>query len=295
MSRIAIVGPGAVGSVIAAWLHQTQRHEITLCARRPLKELHVETPAKTIVFTPRVSTDPALVGPAEWAIVTTKTYDATGAAAWLARLCASGAPAAILQNGVEHVERFAGYLPQEQIVPVMVDCPAERADPLHVTQRGTARILVRDDPLGRSFVRLFEGTDVCASVTDDFKSAIWRKLCLNSAGVISALALQPAGVMRDPEVTELSHALVRECVAVGRAEGAVLPDDLPETVLQSYRSAPPDSVNSLHADRAAGRPTEIDARNGAIVRLGRKHRIPTPCNEMAVALLTIMTRPASPR
>jgi 2-dehydropantoate 2-reductase len=59
-------------------------------------------------------------------------------------------------------------------------------------------------------------------------------------------------------------------------------------VLQGYRAAPPDSVNSLHADHAAGRQTEIDARNGAIVRLGRKHGIATPCNGMAVALLAAM-------
>ena len=51
-----------------------------------------------------------------------------------------------------------------------------------------------------------------------------------------------------------------------------------------------DSVNSLHADRLARRPTEIDARNGVIVRLGRKHGIPTPCNQMAVALMEAMTR-----
>lgn len=290
MSRIAIVGPGAIGSVIAAWLYQTQRHEITLCARRPMGELHVQTPARMIVFAPRVFTNPALVSPVDWALVTTKAYDASGAAAWLERLCAKGAPAAILQNGVEHVERFAPYLPPEKILPVMIDCPAERSDPLHIAQRGAARIVVPDDAHGREFVRLFEGTDVSATVTDDFKSAVWRKLCFNSAGVISALVLQPAGVMRDPQIGELSHALVRECVAVGRAEGAVLPDDLPDVVLQNYRTAPADSVNSLHADRAAGRQTEIDARNGAIVRLGRKHGIPTPCNQMAVALLTAMTR-----
>lgn len=47
----------------------------------------------------------------------------------------------------------------------------------------------------------------------------------------------------------------------------------------------PDSINSIHADRIAGRPMEIDARNGIIVRLGRKHGIPTPINEMVVALL----------
>jgi 2-dehydropantoate 2-reductase len=51
------------------------------------------------------------------------------------------------------------------------------------------------------------------------------------------------------------------------------------------RRSLPDSINSLHADRLAGRSMEIDARNGVIVRLGRRHGIATPVNEMIVALL----------
>jgi 2-dehydropantoate 2-reductase len=66
--------------------------------------------------------------------------------------------------------------------------------------------------------------------------------------------------------------------------------DVAEAVLGNYRAAPADSINSLHADRMAGRPMEIDARNGVIVRLGKKHGIPTPCNEMAVALLGAMAQ-----
>ena len=88
---------------------------------------------------------------------------------------------------------------------------------------------------------------------------------------------------------EVALQLLRECVAVGRAEGAKLEDDLAESVLQKCRSMPVDAVNSMHADRMAGRPMEIDARNGAIVRLGRKHGIATPCNGMAVALLEAMS------
>jgi 2-dehydropantoate 2-reductase len=74
-------------------------------------------------------------------------------------------------------------------------------------------------------------------------------------------------------------------VAVGRAEGADLPSDLPDTVVANYRAAPADGINSLHADRAAGRPMELDARNGVIVRLGARHGIATPVNAMVVALI----------
>ena len=290
MARIALVGPGAVGGVIAAWLCQTGRHHVTLCARRPVGELRVETPHGPIVAQPAVLTDPAQATPVDWVLIATKAYDSAGAAVWLPGLTSGGAPVAVLQNGVEHRERFAAFLPAGQLVPVMIDCPAERKSPTAIRQRGAAKMVVQDDPHGRDFVTLFAGTPLAVSVTDDLKSAVWRKLCVNSSGVINALLLQPARAMQDEQIGELVRAMVRECIAVGRAEGAVLDDALVESVLQGYCAAPPDSVNSIQADRAAGRPMEIDARNGVIVRLGRKYGIATPYNDMAVALLDAMAR-----
>jgi 2-dehydropantoate 2-reductase len=289
MKRIAIVGPGAVGGVVAGWLGHTGRYEVTLCSRRPLPELVVELTDRRLTSHPLVLTDPAQATPVDWILVTTKAYDAAGAALWITKLGAAGAPVAILQNGVEHRERFAPYLPAGRIVPVVVDCPAERVSPTHIRQRGPAKMAVGNDSHGPGFAALFAGTDIDVSLTADFKTAVWRKLCLNTPGVISALVMKPSGVMHDEKLGELALALTRECIAVGRAEGAILPDDLAEEILQNYRNAPPDSVNSLHGDRIAGRPTELDARNGAVVRFGRKHGIPTPYNEMAVALLAAMS------
>ncbi len=290
MATLAIVGPGAIGGVMAAWLEHTGRHRVQLCARRPLGPLTVETPHGELVARPEVLTDPAAARAVDWVLVCTKAYDAAGAAAWLRGLAAGGAPVAILQNGVEHRERFAAYLPEDQLVPVMVDCPAERTEPTKIRQRGTAKLVVADDARGREFAGLFAGTPVEVTLTADFKSVVWRKLCVNSAGVINALLQQPTAVWHDEKIGELVRAMVHECMAVGRAEGAVFEAGLAETILAAGRAAPRDSVNSIQADRAAGRPMEIDARNGVIVRLGRKHGIATPYNEMAVALLEAMAR-----
>ena len=97
--------------------------------------------------------------------------------------------------------------------------------------------------------------------------------------------MKPTGVIAIDPIPELTRGMVRECLAVGRAEGAKLDVGLVDAVVEGARTAPPDALNSLIADRMAGRPMEIDARNGAVVRFGRKHGIPTPLNEMAVALL----------
>jgi 2-dehydropantoate 2-reductase len=116
-------------------------------------------------------------------------------------------------------------------------------------------------------------------------SAAWRKLALNSAGVVGALTQKPAGVVRNEKAAALMRAIAAESVAVGRAVGARLPDTVPDEVLERLRASAPDSVNSLLADRLAKRSMELDARNGVIVRLGALHGVPTPLNAMAVAIL----------
>jgi 2-dehydropantoate 2-reductase len=284
MTTIAIIGPGAIGGILAAWLAQDPDHDVIVCARTSFDRLEVETPSGPITASPRVVTDPADARPANWVLVATKAYDAAHAARWLPAVRRANTPVVILQNGVEHVERFAPFVPTEHLVPAVIDCPAERTAPGRMRQRGPSWIVVPDTDPGRAFVPLFARTNFDVS-TGDFRTRAWAKLCINAPGAISAILLKPTGVIRIEPIAELTRGIVRECLAVGRAEGAVLDDGIVEAVVEGARRAPPDSLNSLIADRMAGRPMEIDARNGAVVRFGRKHGIPTPLNEMAVALL----------
>lgn len=290
MTRIAIIGPGAIGGVLAAWLAQDPGHEVTVCARTPFDRLAVDTPSGPIAASPRVVTDPADAEPADWVLVATKAYDAAQASRWFPAVRRDGTPVVILQNGVEHVERFAPFVAVEHLVPAVIDCPAERTAPGRMRQRGPSWIVVPDTAQGRAFVPLFARTTFDVS-TGDFRTRAWAKLCINAPGAISAILLKPTGVIEVEPVAELTRGIVRECLAVGRAEGAVLDDGIVEAVVEGARRAPPDSLNSLIADRLAGRPMEIDARNGAVVRFGRKHGIPTPLNEMAVALLVAAQDP----
>jgi 2-dehydropantoate 2-reductase len=185
-------------------------------------------------------------------------------------------------------------------VPVLVYCPAERPEPTRMLQRRAAKLVFPDNAHGRGFGALFAGTGVEIVLHADITTALWEKLVLNSGGALTALLLQPNGIFHDERVCEMARDIMRECIAVGRAEGAVLDEAMMQPCIEIYRREPRDGLNSLHADRLAGRPMEIDARNGAIVRLGRKHGIPTPCNRMAVTILEIYsemgsveTRPAT--
>jgi len=292
MARIAIVGVGAIGGVTAALLQQAGGHELLLCTRMPMSRLSVDTPDGLLKVHASFVTDPSEAFRVDWVIVSTKAYDVAGAAKWLEHPCLNGAPVAVLQNGVEHRERFSPYVLIEKILPVMVDCPAERQAPDRVRQRGVMHLKVPDNPLGRDFVKLFAGTPADATTVPDFLSVVWRKLCFNSAGVLSALVLRPAGIVREEALGDVALQIIQECAAVARAEGASLEENVADVVLAAQRAAPADSVNSMLADRQAGRPVEIDARNGVIVRLGRKHGIATPANSMAVALMEAMVAKA---
>jgi 2-dehydropantoate 2-reductase len=285
VTRIAIVGPGAIGGTVAAWLARVPDLEVTLCARTPFETLLLEAPDAVLEARLPVLTDPAQAERADWVLVCAKAYDAPGAALWLQRLAGHGTRVAILQNGVEHVASFAPYVARERLLPAVVNIPAERRAPGRILQRGNGAIIVPAGRDGEAFVRLFAHCPIAVSTTGDFLTAAWEKLTLNCTGAVNALVLKPNGIVHEPRIAALMRALMEECIAVGRAEGARLSDDLPERVLEGCRNGPRESVNSMHADRAAGRPMEVDARNGIIVRMGEKHGIPTPLNALMVTLL----------
>jgi 2-dehydropantoate 2-reductase len=285
MTRIAVIGPGAIGGTVAAWLAQDAANAVTLCARSALASLSVEAPGGRIEARPPVLTDPAEAAPVDWVLVCTKTYDAAGAAAWFGGLVWEGTRIAILQNGVEHEDLFAPFAERERLLPAVVNIPAERLEPGRVLQRHNGAITVPAGPAGDAFVAMFAGAAIKVATTADFLSAAWEKLTLNCTGAVNALVLKPNGVVHDEAIAGLMRGLMEECIAVGRAEGATLADELPEKVLDMCRRGPADSVNSMHADRLAGRPMEIDARNGVIVRRGAVHGIETPLNALMVTLL----------
>ena len=127
-------------------------------------------------------------------------------------------------------------------------------------QRTEATLTVPDNPAGRAFADLFAGGDIALHLTADFRTAAWRKLCLI------------------------------ECVAVGRAAGAILDEGRADEIVASMIEGPGEAGTSLLADRRAGHPLEVDARNGAVVRIGKQHGIATPLNRAITTLLAALNQ-----
>lgn len=255
--------------------------DISLCLRSGgFSSLEVQGPDGTVTATPTLYAHPAEARPVDWVIATTKAYDSAAiAGTWLPALMGPQTRLAVLQNGVEHVANFSALVDPGRILPVMLDIPAERLGPGRVLQRAAGIMVVPRRPDSADFVTLFDGTGINVTADADFATVVWRKLCLNAAGAVSALLRQPAGIVHHAGAAPVMRALVAECVAVARAEGANLDDQTVDQVMDACRAAAPAGINSLLADRMAGRPMELDARNGVIIRRGAAYGIPTPVNQ----------------
>jgi 2-dehydropantoate 2-reductase len=286
VSRVAVVGVGAIGAVTAAALEQTGRHEVLLCARRARLAPTVrweEDSDRHRVQAP-VVTDPAQVsGSVDLVVLAVKAHQTAGAAEWLRRLRADCTPVLVLQNGVEHAERLCGIVPAEQVVPGIVWCTAEAvADDEVAVRTGDQRIEV---PAADGLTAAFDGSVLRIEQVADFTTAMWVKLVHNAVVAIEALTGRRAEVFSDPEIRRLARDLAAECAAVARAAGAALSDGFPDEVVDRLSELPPDHGTSILYDRLAGRPLEWDARNGVISRIGARHGVPTPISDVLVPLL----------
>jgi 2-dehydropantoate 2-reductase len=292
MTSIAIVGPGAIGGTVAAWLGQNPELAITVCARTPLDDIRVEVPGGVITAKPAVLTDPAEATPVDWVLVATKAYDVEATRPWLDRLVVQGTRVGIIQNGVEQVQLFQHLVPAERLVPVIINLPAVRHAPGRIAQSRQGFIWVPAGENGEDMVALFAHTEIEAVADADFISRAWIKLCGNCGAIVPSLTLRATGPVWSEALEAIVRGLAEECAAVGRAEGATIPQAVIDGVVDNARNSTEGSVaGSLHADRLAGHRMEVDARNGVIVRLGEKHQIPTPMNRVLVTLLAASGSP----
>lgn len=288
MTGIAIIGPGAIGSVCAAHLFHTGI-DIQLCARSPVNEIVVNTPSGTLKASPPVRLQAGQASPVDWVLLTTKAHQTQSTAHWFQTLCNDHTRIAILQNGVEHAERVQSLAPNHPLLPVVIECPSSRKDDGSVQQRKAGILIVEDSDLGLDFQALFEGTDLTVELTTDFTTAAWRKLCLNVAGAIPAFLLKPTGVVHQADIAATMHGLIVECIQVAQAEGAQLSLSLADQIIDDLKAVPKDSGNSMLSDRLAGKTLEVDARNGAVVRIAEKHGLAAPLNQWVTQELSKQT------
>ncbi|HTO29553.1 MAG TPA: ketopantoate reductase C-terminal domain-containing protein, partial [Devosia sp.] len=181
---------------------------------------------------------------------------------------------------------FEHLVPADRLVPVIINLPAVRHAPGRITQSRHGLIWAPAGENGAALAALFAHTEIEAVADPDFVSRAWVKLCGNCGAIVPTLTLRATGPVWSDALEAIVRGLAEECAAVGRAEGAIIPQSVIDGVVDNARNAEEGAIaGSIHADRLAGHQMEVDARNGVIVRLGEKHGISTPMNKLLVTLL----------
>jgi 2-dehydropantoate 2-reductase len=285
---IAVIGTGAVGTALAAWFARAGHRVLAGSRSAPERPVVVIDEGDGPRAHPvRWHTAPTQVDTvADWVFVATKLPHTPVAAKWLPALVGPSTRIVAAQNGVDHRERFA-ELTDAPVVPALVYFSAERVAVGSVRVRRVDRELVLpDDETGRLAARLCNDSGIVAETEPDFTTQAWRKLLVNAtANPLTVLTGRRLEVLSEPSVAELTVALLDETIAVGRAVGARLDESAPKEALAWLRALHPDTPTSMLQDRENNRGLEHEGLTGTVVRLARRHGIPTPVSDTVLALL----------
>jgi 2-dehydropantoate 2-reductase len=300
--KVAVMGSGGLGSYFGGLLANAGL-DVTFIARgQNLDTLQSrgltlrELDGSEFHTNVRAIEDPSSIGPVDLLWFTVKTYDIDSAASQVKSLIGNTTLVLPLQNGVEAAELIQDVVGEGHVLGGVCLGGATLVSP-GVVEAKVPRVRVQfgemaggTSPRTESLLDALTQAGVAAELSADIKVDIWQKFIVACMTLgLSSLTRLPLGPMFDYEETRtLALGVIEEAAAVARAEGVRLPENAGEKAfafLQNVAKESPEARGSMYFDLVQGRRLELDGMNGAVVRLGRKHGIPTPCNFVVLAAL----------
>jgi len=295
--RVAVFGAGAVGSYYGARLADGGA-EVSLIARgRHLDALRangltIVEPEGTREYRLRATDAPEEVGRVDVVLFTVKSYDTTDAAGRLQPLLGDRTAVISLQNGIDNEDRIAGVIGKEHVVGGAAYILGAVTAPGVVDAAGPRSIVI-GELAGPPSERIRAIRDVGASgglevgLADDIRVALWEKYTLLVAfSAMTGAVRLPIGAIRDaPAARAMLRALMTEVWTVGRSAGVALADGLVDREMDRLLSQHDGATTSLYHDLVTGHRMELEALQGAAIRIGREHGVATPSLDAAYAIL----------
>ena len=135
---------------------------------------------------------------------------------------------------------------------------------------------------------IMKDSGIDATFSEDIESHLWKKyIFINAMTGLTALSRTKVGtVVSDPFLRKLYERCLKECVKVAKAEKVNLPYDIFNSIIKISEDTSKEAKFSMLVDIENGRKTEIEALNGTLVRLAKKHKIDVPINETSVLYIT---------
>jgi 2-dehydropantoate 2-reductase len=305
--RIAIVGAGALGSVIGGLLHEAGLDPV-LIERDPEevrlvneKGLWLEGVSGDRIIRPRIVADASEAGSIDLALVLVKAYDTADSIPTLKRILSNDGLILTLQNGIGNYETLNEAAPGQVLLGTttmgaMTLGPGRfRHTGFGQTHFGEADGSIKDrtKAAGAILEKMKAGP---VHVVDNAVGCVWSKLIINAAinAPATLLRVRNGDLPTSQWGKELIHEIVEECLTIVRAKGISLIFEDPEATVITVCEGTAGNINSMFQDIRAGRRTEIDFINGALAREAEHLGISAPVNR-TLSLLIKALEAASPQ
>ena len=300
--QIAILGAGAMGSFFGGRL-ALAGHSVSLL---DIDEAHL---ASIRAHGLRLSTDSGeqivrnLVAlrpeeaskPVDLVIVFTKTMHTTAALAAASAVLGPDTVILSLQNGLGNAERLARSVSPDRVMVGVTTWPADKSEPGSVNShgQGTIRLMNANGTHTSALeqtVQALNDADLSCHVDPDVWAAIWEKVAFNAAlnSLCAVTQCMVGELTNTPDGEELALKIVSEVMAVARALGISATEahvvSNVRDALAHHRTHRP----SMLQDVLAGRRTEIEAINGAVVEAARKVGVEVPHTHSLACLVRLV-------
>ena len=312
--RIGIIGTGAMASIFGGGLIGAG-HDVVFVGKNPATVSALNTNGLTVdrdgstsshyaaSATLAINMDPASVGICDIVLVVVKSYDTVAAVGNIGPLVGPNTIVVTLQNGVGAGEIIAKSFPLGQIVQGVTYQGGTILGPGHVYHHSTAATMFGpftgaglgavdradvDMAAAETVATLWAEAGWKVSVTPDIDAEVWKKVVVNGVNAIAATTRLPSRAMTEsPAVRQLVEDVVREGMTVAHALGYTQLDvqQAVDDILRVLAETP-DGRTSMLQDIDAGRRTEIDVLNGAVIDAADRVGVEVPLNRALYARVT---------
>jgi 2-dehydropantoate 2-reductase len=304
--KIAIVGAGAMGSLFGGRLAaagaevvllDTAQAQIDAVNRDGLR-LATDEGERVVRLTAGRAAE--IAGAHDLVVIFTKGMHTDAAVASAAHLIGPETRVLTLQNGLGNVEVIARRVPRDRILFGMTNYPADLKAPGHVASHGGGEVRLWS-AAGRPDERLeavrgqLEAAGFVCIADPMVEIAVWEKVAFNAAlNAMAAVTRLAVGAMGDRAAgRRLAQTVVTEALAVARARGVAVDEHRVEAAVSHAFSTHRAHLPSMLQDVLAGRPTEIETINGAVIAAARELGMAAPATETLLELIR-MIDPVTP-
>ncbi len=297
--KIAVVGPGALGCLIAGFLKNKTKEDIWLVDTseehaRQIRNNSIKIEGMSGSFSVKlnVSADPKEIGLCDLVIISVKSYSTEDACKSIKDLVGEHTHILTLQNGIGNVQILDDYFGKENVIAGITNHGSTLLGVGHVRHAGKGDTIIGKDDgkmsgTLKSVANILTKAGFETKISRDIDSVIWGKLIINvGINALTAITKLNNGRLIEYEGSRsLLRSAVQEAVKVVKRKRVKIAYDDPIQKVESVAKATAANVSSMLQDVLNKKRTEIEFINGAIVRQGKALGIPTPVNEALTNLV----------